>query len=119
MAVTRADGVHFDAKMAGADLSNAIGLVVKLDSAQRMVLTTATSDYPAGIVTEGALEDYPVTFQTDGMGKAIANAAILAGSKVSAGANGRIVAGAGITFGVARSSTAAAGELIEIQIDRQ
>jgi hypothetical protein len=118
MAVTRADGVHFDAKMAGVDLTSAVGLVCKTDTDGRMVLTTGTGDWPAGVITEGAKADYPVTFQHDGLCKAICNDAIAVGTKVSAGANGRIVAGAGTIFGIARSATAVAGEVIEVQIDR-
>lgn len=121
MAVTRADGVHFDAKMAGADLSSSVGLVCKIDTDGDVVLTSGNTDYPAGVITEGAAEGYPVTFQTDGLCKAIASAAITAGSRVMAGANGKVATmsgGTSMSFGVARSTVADDGEIVEIQIDR-
>lgn len=122
MAVTRADGADFDAKMAGADLSAAtnLGLVVKYGTDERMTLTTAATDWPAGVITECANTDYPLTFQHHGLAKCVSGAAILAGAKVSATAGGKIITSAGgIVFGVARSAVTATDQIVEVYIDRQ
>jgi hypothetical protein len=119
MAVTRADGVHFDAKMAGADLSNSLNRFCKVQTDGRIVLCAAGQD-PAGIITEGATTDNPVTFQHSGLGKVIAGAAIAAGARVMCDANAAaITATAGnVSAGICRNGTAGAGELAEVQFDR-
>lgn len=118
MAVTRADGADFDAKMAGADLRDKIGYLAKIDTDGDIVLAGNTQTV-YGIITEDANEGYPVTVQVKGMGKAVAGAAIAAGALVMSNGSGKAVTSGGTgTFGVARSAVNAEDEIVEIEIDR-
>lgn len=120
MAVTRADGVNFDAKNAGADLSEKVGYLAKIASDGDLELAGNT-EMVYGIITEGAVENKPATVQTGGLGKAVAGAAIAAGARVMSNGSGKAVTIAGATafgFGTARNSVDADGEIVEIAIDQ-
>jgi hypothetical protein len=122
MAVTRADGADFDAKMAGADLSAKVGYACKYAADGRVVLCAAASDWPAGIITEGAAADKPVTFQTSGLAKGVAGAAIAENDRVTTNSSGKLVTANASTstmvLGVARNTVNADGEIVSVYIDR-
>src|SRR5262245_40167742 len=90
MAVTKADGADFEVKAAGADLSASVHLIVKLGTDDTVSLTAANTDIPFGVVVEGATATNPVSIQVQGMAKAKASAAIQAGNRIMAGANGKV-----------------------------
>lgn len=118
MAVTRADGADFDAKMAGADLSEKVHYLAKIDTDGDIILAT-NQGMVYGIITEGAEENYPVTVQVKGLGKCIAGAAITAGASLMSNGDGKAVTNSGgIIFGIARSSVENEDEIVEVEIDR-
>lgn len=118
MAVTRVDGADFDAKMAGADLSDKVNYLAKIDTDGDIVLAGNTQ-LVYGIIFEAAEENYPVTVQVKGLGKAVAGAAIAAGARVMSNGDGKAVTSGGTgDFGIARSSVNAEDEIVEIEIDR-
>ncbi|RFC66455.1 hypothetical protein DYI37_03150 [Fulvimarina endophytica] len=94
-----------DAKPAGEDLSEALFLLVKLNSSGAYV-KAAAGDLPAGSVYEAAKQGDPVTVDCKGLIKVKLGGAVTAGGEVSAGANGLAVASAaaGEGFAVARES---------------
>ena len=120
MAVTRADSSDFDAKMAGADLRPSLMYAAKIDTDGRLVLA-ASGDLVHGIITETGNTNEPVTVQTQGLTKAVAQAGITAGARVMAHSNGKIITATGAgknVLGVARNTVANADEIVEIQIAR-
>lgn len=118
MAVTRADGADFDAKMAGADLSEKVGFLAKIDTDGDIVLA-GNQQMVYGIITEAAEENYPVTVQVKGMGKCVAGAAITAGASLMSNGSGKAVTNSGgVIFGIARSAVDNEDEIVEVEIDR-
>lgn len=119
MAVTRADGADFDAKMAGADLRGKVNHLAALNSDGELVLPS-NGGVVYGIITEDGNTGQPVTVQVQGLGKAVAGGSVTAGTRVMSNGDGEVVTGTGASnqsFGIARNS-ADEGEMVEIHIDR-
>lgn len=119
MAVTRADGADFDAKVAGEDLSAKLNYLVKIDTDGDLVLA-GSGELVYGVITEAAASGKSVTAQVSGLCKARAGAAIAANTRVMSNASGEAITATGTvhTFGFTRNAVSAAGEIVEIQIDR-
>lgn len=120
MAVTRADGADYDAKIAGADLSAKLFFAAKLNTDGELVLA-GDGEEVYGIITEVATEGYPATVQKSGMTKAVCGAAINPGVKVMSDGNGKLITATGAgkaTLGIARSKTTTGDQLVEVEIDR-
>lgn len=117
MAVTRLDGNDYDAKMAGADLSDKVGYCAKLDANGELVLCGA-NERAYGIITEDGADGDPITVAYRGLVKAIAGGAIDEGALVTSDANGKTVAGSTQSYGIARSAVTAENEWVEVLIER-
>jgi hypothetical protein len=100
------------ARLAGADLSNALNKFGMVDTNGNIVLATAAAKVLGTIIEENNI-NYPVTVQYGGQGKVIVGAAaVTAGAVIASDANGLAVAGATNPVGVALTG-GAPGTVIE------
>ncbi len=106
-----------DCRHAGADLSNALNLLVKLDGSGNLVLCSA-SDKPYGSVYEAAPQGKGVTVDCKGIIKVKLGGTVVAGGRVTTGASGVCVAISGddTGFAVAREG-GGSGTIISIATD--
>lgn len=77
------------ARNAGADLSEKLHYLVKVDSDGDIILTSARTDAAIGVIYEAADQDKPVTIQFGGIGKVICGETIAAGERICPGTDGR------------------------------
>jgi len=77
---------------AAVDLSAKVHYLAKVDTTGKFDLAAASTDSILGVITEGAVANKPATVQYGGQSKAIAGGTIVAGDKVTADANGKMIA---------------------------
>jgi len=70
MAITKYDGADTYARNAGADLSDKINYLAKVDADGDLILATAGSTV-LGVIIEDAVADKPATVQWGGIGKVL------------------------------------------------
>ena len=102
------------ARNAGADLSEKLFYLTKVDTDGDIVLAAAATDFVLGPVLEAAVQDKPVTVQYLGEGKAITGGAITAGDRLTSDSAGKAIAttsSGNNVFGVALES-AASGAIV-------
>lgn len=117
MATSRVDSSQLDALPAGVDLSDKVFHCVTV-SASGMYVPGSTQRVD-GILTEGNIVGKPVTFQTAGVAKVKAGAALSAGKEVMCDANGKVVTASGSgshIVGVSLSAAGAEDEIIPVQL---
>lgn len=116
MAVQRQDGWATDARLSDIDLTGKEYFFCK---ATATGVTLAVANDPiSGVISEGKAAGLHTSFNTAGWPlKVVAGGTITAGAQVSSDAQGRAVTGGTNPFGTARKS-AAAGELVEVSVDR-
>lgn len=120
MATTRADGIHYDAREAAANLSSSLMIIAKIDNTGKLAVC-GNGEYPHGVITEGSVAGKSTTVQTGGLAKVKAGAAVTAGAKVMSNGSGKAItaASAGSTIlGIAMNTVLNADEILEVQIDR-
>lgn len=108
------------ARNAGADLSTKILFLAKIDTDGDIVLAAAGTDVVAGVITEAASENYPVTILYDGEGKCYAGGNITAGARLTSDGNGKAVAtttAGDKVFGTAKD-TVLSGEVVPFIFQR-
>jgi hypothetical protein len=118
MAVSKVHGAQRDAAIAGVDLSNSLFRFCVKNASKEVVLSGAGAEV-VGVIYETAPLGRPATFAMAGTGtivKVEAGAAVAVNAKVMSNASGQAVtATAGnAAVGIARSSAAAAGDIIEL-----
>lgn len=118
MAVQKQDGLHTDVAASGEDLRGDEFKFCKR-GADGTVTLCGDGDPIEGVISEGRDVGYHTSFNTKGnpILKVICASAIARGSQVQSAAGGLAKTGTNSPFGVARNSTAAAGEYIEISTD--
>ena len=116
MAVQRQDGLFADAKESATDLRGKEYYFAKRTTEGKFTLA-GDGDKIAGVISEGRDVGYHSTVNTGKQLKAIAGAPITAGDRVQSNNAGLAVSGATNTFGEAINN-AAAGEYVEIDVDR-
>lgn len=118
MAVQKQDGLHTDVGVSGEDLTGDEFKFCKRDSDGEIVLC-GDGDPIDGVISEGKAEGYHTSFNTKGnpILKVIAAGVINRGAQVQSAAGGLAKSGSNSPFGIARNSTAAAGEYVEIATD--
>lgn len=106
--------------LAGADLSTSQFYAVKVSADDTVVLSGDGQD------AIGVLQDTPASGQTgavqlDGVSKAVAGAAIVAGAKVASNGAGKFITAVATKAVIGTAKTAAAGDLsvFEIILDKQ
>ena len=77
MAITKYDGADTYARNAGADLTDKVNYLAKVDSDGDLILATAGS-VVLGVILEDAEENKPATVQWGGIGKVILAEAVSA-----------------------------------------
>lgn len=114
MAVYRVHGEHRDALIAGEDLSDKLLYAASLNANKEIIIAPAGSK-PVGFIFQTAPLGRPATIAVGGMVNAVAGGAIAAGDYLEVDANGKVITSStpGEGFGPARSSTAAADEVVE------
>ena len=117
MAVQKQDGALTDARPSGADLRGKEMYLVKDDGNGNVVLC-GDQEIVAGVISEGRDEDQWTSFNTGGLLKCVASAAISAGAKVCAAADGKVKAGTTNALGVARNDVANDLEIVSVWVDR-
>lgn len=78
--------------IAGADLRTAKGLFVKLSAARTVVVCTATTDRPVGVVRDGANTGGMVTVISLGQAIIVGNADLAVNAVIGTHTNGKAVA---------------------------
>lgn len=89
MAFAKDIGASHAAK-AGADLSDKLYHLAKMNSSEEFVLSGAGEDV-FGAITEGAVAGKPVSVQYGGIAKVKVGAAVVAGADVMSDASGRAI----------------------------
>lgn len=104
---------------AGADLTDSVGKIVKVDSSGNAVLCGA-DEKAFGVVYEAALSGSapygPVTVQFAGVARVRASAAIAAGAQVAVAAGGLAKTGTTNPIGIALNAAGGAGEVISVAL---
>lgn len=104
--------------LAAADFSAKQFFAVKVDNAGKAALGGA-GDFCVGLLQDNVPSGEAAGVRVSGKSKGVAGAAITAGAKVTADANGRLVTATASTdncLGVALSAAAALGEVIEVLV---
>lgn len=96
--------------VAGADVKK--GQVVYVSGDLIVSPTTGTTPAVIGVAMLDTKAGQPIAVECEGLMKLTAGGTITAGSKVTAGADGKVVAGTENTIGVALSSATADGDVI-------
>lgn len=119
MAVQRQVGSQTDAKESAVDLTGKEYHFIARAADGRFTLPVAGGKV-AGVCQEGRAAGLHSSVATGNQLKVVAAAAIAVGSKIATAADGRAVVAAvgNEVLGEAISATGAAGELIEIDMDR-
>lgn len=78
--------------IAGADLRNARGLFVKLSAARTVVVCSAATDRPVGVVREGADTGLPVSVISLGQAIVVGNANLAVNVEIGTANNGKAAA---------------------------
>jgi len=115
MANTRHDSALADADVSAADLTDKEFYLAKRTSSGYNL--AGDEEIFAGVITEGRAAGKSTSVSRGPVIKAIAIAAIAKGVRVTCGAGGKVKAGTTNAFGTSRNSTAAANELLEIDVD--
>lgn len=118
MAVSKVHGAQRDAAIAGADLSNSLYRFCVKNTSKQVVLAGAGAEV-VGVIYETAVAGRPATFALAGTGSIVkveAGAAVAVNAKVMSNASGQAVTATSgnAAVGLARSSAAAAGDIIEV-----
>lgn len=104
---------------AGADLTDAVGKIVKVDANGAAVLCGA-DEKALGVVYENSLASSapygPVTVQFAGIARVRASAAITAGATVAVAAGGLAKTGTTNPIGIALTGATQAGEVISVAL---
>lgn len=116
MAVQRQDGLFADAKESASDLRGKEYYFAKRTTAGLFDLA-GDGDKIVGVISEGRNTGYHTSVNTGKQLKAIAGAPITAGDRVQSNNAGKAVTGSTNSIGEAINS-AAAGEYVEIDVDR-
>ena len=109
------DGMYY-ARNAGADLSAKLFHLAKVDTDADLVLA-GDGEAVAGVITEAAAADSPVTIQYGGIAKVVCGGSITAGAKVASDANGQAVLATTGEFAVGMALEAgASGRVIAVML---
>lgn len=112
MAITKYDEAWTYARNAGADLSEKLHFFAHIDTDGDIVLAGA-GEHVAGVITEAAAENKPVTIAFGAIGKVIAGASIAAGARIASDGDGKAVTASSGNFEVGTAITAAdAGDVV-------
>ena len=112
----------FSAQGFKANAATAKAVVVMLHSVEgEVVVTTAITDMPFGVTLTSAAAGAPIALQTHGVAKVTASGIIALGAQVVASADGKVetftgVGATALSMGVALQASAAAGDIIEVQL---
>ena len=118
MSVYKDIGLNY-ARNAGADLSDKLYYLAKVDTDGDIILASAGTDSVLGAISETAAQDHPVTVQFGGIAKVIAGAAITAGARVTSDGNGKAVStttAGDRVCGIALWAAGAANEIIPVAL---
>ena len=85
------------ARNAGADLSAKLFYLAHVDTDGDIVLA-GDGEHVIGVITEGAVENKPVTIQTYGIAKVILGGTVASGARVASNASGAAVTATAAEF---------------------
>ena len=109
------EGMYY-ARNAGADLSAKLFHLAKIDTDSDIILA-GDGDACAGVITEAAVADKPVTIQYGGIAKVICGGTIAAGAKVASDGNGQGVLATTGEFAIGMALEAgASGRIIAVML---
>jgi len=104
---------------AAADLSAAVGKLVKIDSNGQAALAGA-DEKAVGVVYEASLNTSapygPVTIQYAGVARVVTGAAVSVGARVACGASGKAKAGTTNPIGIALTESGGDGQVISVAL---
>jgi hypothetical protein len=105
------------ARNAGADLSEKLHYLAKIDTDDDVVLA-GDGEAVLGVIWEAAEENDPVTVQFGGIAKVYAGATFNAGVKVASNGSGQaVLASTGeFAFGIALESADAIGQIVSVAL---
>lgn len=112
MAFQKIDEAFTYAAMAGADLSEKVNYLGKIDTDGEIILATAGSHgFP---IIEAAISGKPVTIQIGCIGKAVAGASFNAGVSLASDGSGKIITATGGTevVGIALEASGGDGQVV-------
>ena len=117
MAVQRQDGLFADAKEAAEDLTGKEFYLATRTSAGKLRVC-GEGEKVAGVISEGRAAGKHASINTGSQLKVVAGDPISVGDTVQSDSSGRAVTGSTNAFGVAISSVTAAGQMVEVDVDR-